>query len=356
MSIAPHSGYIRGFDGLRAISIGLVLLTHYGAYSLLPHVPFIHERAWQLVSGTTGVNIFFTLSGFLITRILLAEKARTGGIRIKRFYIRRFLRLSPPFLLFMLLLLTGMALGLYHVRPVGVLVSFCYLYNFIPEFVKNGQLSHTWSLAVEEQFYLLWPFLLAASTRRRAVVVPTIVICLALAAAFLLPSVTFIHNGHIYRLAQIFSVHRWFLPAAGPIMVGALASVVERHGTVASEFAGGWSALAVAPLLFCAPLWLPGPLLPASFLIQASGIALLLLWMLDHQGAQMVKCLEWNPLAYIGKISYGIYIYHVLLISTGPKNALVGSPLLSLPLIAALSIASYEWMERPILHLKEKFH
>jgi peptidoglycan/LPS O-acetylase OafA/YrhL len=70
----------------------------------------------------------------------------------------------------------------------------------------------------------------------------------------------------------------------------------------------------------------------------------------------MVKCLEWNPLAYIGKISYGIYIYHVLLISTGPKNALVGSPLLSLPLIAALSIASYEWMERPILHLKEKFH
>src|SRR5471030_2238740 len=92
--------YIRGYDGLRAISILMVMSSHLGLFSLLPNNDYIQNRLWLIISGTTGVNIFFTLSGFLITRILVQEKLAFKKISFKNFYIRRFLRLLPPLIIF----------------------------------------------------------------------------------------------------------------------------------------------------------------------------------------------------------------------------------------------------------------
>ncbi|MFT3885692.1 MAG: acyltransferase family protein [Flavobacteriales bacterium] len=116
------SGHIRGFDGLRAISITMVVASHHGLFQLLPHTSFIRDRIIPLFAGVTGVNIFFTLSGFLITRLLLQEQDRKGTIQLRRFYIRRFLRLTPPFLLFFLLLGICVYLGWLRARPVGMLI------------------------------------------------------------------------------------------------------------------------------------------------------------------------------------------------------------------------------------------
>lgn len=350
------SGHIRGFDGLRAISILFVVLTHYGLYHQLPDVPFIRHRLWHLCSGVTGVNIFFALSGFLITRLLLQEQDRRGRIALKRFYIRRFLRLSPPFLLFFVLLIGCVALGLLRARPIGLVVSFCYLYNYIPHPWTDGSLSHTWSLAVEEQFYLVWPFLLTRLARKWLVRGAALLIGLAVLAGFLLPLVVLRHNGQAYPLDTLFHIEHWFFPAAGPIMVGALTSVLARTYPrwIERITTPAWSLL-VAAALFAAPLYLPFALFPLVPVVQAAGVCMLLMRIVERQGSPLARALEVKPLAYIGKISYGIYIYHVLIIGTGPGGGIVHAFPLDLAVILALSIASYELYERPLLKLKERF-
>jgi peptidoglycan/LPS O-acetylase OafA/YrhL len=104
------SSYIRGFDGLRAVSIVFVVLTHLGVYSMMPPGILSSSRFTMLVNGTTGVNFFFAISGFLITTILLKEKQTTGKIHFKNFFIRRFLRLLPTLLVFYLTILILMEL------------------------------------------------------------------------------------------------------------------------------------------------------------------------------------------------------------------------------------------------------
>lgn len=353
---AQATGHIKGFDGLRAFSIILVVLTHLGMLAHLPDTPFFQHRVQAIISGGTGVNIFFTLSGFLITRLLLREQARKGGIHLRSFYARRFLRLTPPFTLFILILLVGIAFGLYSVKPVGLIVSFLYLYNYIPQFLLSGWLSHTWSLAVEEQFYLVWPFLIILLPRRRLAIVAFGATLLSVIAAYFLHRATFHHGGHVYALREVFLVSRWFFPAAGPIMVGALVAVLAFHRPVAARgLALKAYSLAMSAALFLSPLYLPGAMLRAAFVIQAAGVALLLLIVMERQRSTLTRVLDLPPIAYLGKISYGVYLYHVLVISTGPNSALVKSVPLSIVLFMGLSIASYELFEKPILKLKERF-
>src|SRR5687768_4853415 len=97
--------YINGFNGLRAISILMVILTHLGVYDKFSNSVLFSERLVSLVNGITGVNIFFTISGFLITCLLLAEKKATGTINVKHFYLRRIFRLAPAFLVFLILII-----------------------------------------------------------------------------------------------------------------------------------------------------------------------------------------------------------------------------------------------------------
>ena len=92
-----ENNYIKGFDGLRAFSILFVVLTHLGVYGILCHGEFYSRRVIMLINGTTGVNIFFAISGFLITTILLREKQAVGKINLKNFFARRFLIIPNRF-------------------------------------------------------------------------------------------------------------------------------------------------------------------------------------------------------------------------------------------------------------------
>ena len=155
---------LRALDGLRAISIAAVLLGHLSGTRGFPKLEL------EPVAGdyaNLGVVMFFVISGFLITTLLLEEYQQFGGISLRLFYARRVLRLFPAFLLFIVFLMTIQQLGAIRLNPSDLLSAMTYTVNFRQG--SSWYIGHLWSLSVEEQFYLLWPAVLVVAGYRRAV-------------------------------------------------------------------------------------------------------------------------------------------------------------------------------------------
>src|SRR5580692_8626360 len=148
---------IASLDGLRAVSILLVLTSHsiLGTHSFAFRLLFLH--------ADLGVRVFFIISGFLITTLLLNERAESGGISLRLFYIRRTLRILPAFYLFVGTVAILNALGVIAVPPGNWVYVLTYTLNFDPH--PPWVLGHLWSLSVEEQFYLLWPLVMRFARR-----------------------------------------------------------------------------------------------------------------------------------------------------------------------------------------------
>ena len=152
---------IASLDGLRALSISLVILSHsFGGEGILGYV--LH-RAGDV--GVLGVRVFFVISGFLITSLLLAEHRKTGAISLPWFYFRRTMRIFPAFYAFAAVMALVAALRVVAIPAADFLFAVTYTMNFIAE--PAWALGHLWSLAVEEQFYLLWPATLCLLGLRR---------------------------------------------------------------------------------------------------------------------------------------------------------------------------------------------
>lgn len=351
--------YIRGFDGLRAISILLVLITHLGLYNYLGDYDFINERIKPIVSGFTGVLIFFSISGFLITTILLREKNTYGRIGFKNFYSRRFLRLLPPLILFYAAIILLIKFDFLQGSKTGLLFSIFYLYNFVPNEFYTKELGHTWSLAVEEQFYLLWPFAVAFVYRLKNILkLILIVVLLCGAAYYILPEISFYSEGKEFLLKDNFKLYRWFIPAVGAIMIGAAGAVVlDQHATeLRGRLKGNHFILFIAALFFLSPLYFPSVLLTLYPLTEPVGTVLFLMWLYYNQESNICGILENKALRYIGKISYGIYVYQGLFLTTGPAGQLFIQQFpQNLLLTFAAAILSYELLEKPVLKLKNKF-
>lgn len=349
--------YIKGFDGLRAISIILVILTHLGIYSAIT-IPFVNYRILPLINGGTGVNIFFSISGFLITRILLIDKS-LNRLSLKKFYIRRFLRLFPPLFILFVIIISLMIGGLITKSYVGVVFSFFYVYNFIPNIFYTGELGHTWSLGVEEQFYLFWPIIiLLIKDKTRIVLFAILIITLCVAFSFLLNKFYFHYHSKVYYFGSLFKLQRWFIPAVGPIMIGSIFSVIIFYSKAwLNNFINNFGLFLIA-ILYISPLFLPIVMLPISYLFQSLGITFLLVWLINNQEKKLTNILEYKPLAYIGKISYGLYVYQGIFLRTGPaeKDAIIIQQFpYNILLTFIVAIISYEFFEKKILLLKNKF-
>lgn len=147
-------GYIPSLDGFRAISILLVIFGHLIINQLLP-AP-LYSILKEVSFGELGVRIFFVISGFLITYLLLKERSKNGGVNLKAFYIRRLLRIFPVFYFYLgIVAILNFSLG-FQVPSLYFLSAALYIQNFSP-WGSSWLIGHSWSLAVEEQFYLLWP-------------------------------------------------------------------------------------------------------------------------------------------------------------------------------------------------------
>lgn len=350
--------YIKGYDGLRAFSIILVVLTHLGMVNIMPQNDYALNRVWVLISGLTGVQVFFSLSGFLITGILLKEQTTTNTINLKNFYIRRFLRLLPPLIIFYVAVGILMYFHKIVTTSVGFTMAVTYTYNFIPARLYSGELGHMWSLAVEEQFYIVWPVILifiAAPKKLYGILIAIIIACFA--AIYILPGIPM--QGGASTLGELFLVKRWFLPAVGPIMIGSGFAIFRHYNNdrLTVSMKNNRKILLFAALLYASPLYLPGKLLESNAIFVSFGVSLLLLWIYYNQESKLTNALQLQPLTYIGKISYGIYVYQGFFLRTGPKEE--GLPVQFFPfniiLTVVVAILSYELFEKQVLKLKNRF-
>lgn len=357
---SSHQTYLQrrhfaGLDGLRAIAIIAVVWHHSAHPTFLP----------MFLRGFVGVDLFFVLSGFLISTLLIREKAKNGRISLKDFWMRRILRLVPAYY-FMLLALLGAYLVFKPGDPDtktlidGFPVYALYLSNWFEPGANN--LSITWSLATEEQFYLIWPLIEAFAT-------PIIMVFVWAAA---LVANQLINFGLLDpAIASVFGIsaaeHPEILQSTfTPILLGVgLAHVLNRPASflLAEKIAG----FRGAPLAFAALLLviLNIPASDISGITRFSMHLAMALWIASvvlQPAATITKFLDWRPIAFVGGISYGMYLYHMWCIHIA--NAIIdklGLPdmLLAFPLALAgtvtVSAISFYAFEKRFLALRKKF-
>jgi peptidoglycan/LPS O-acetylase OafA/YrhL len=325
--------YIPALDGLRALAIGIVVLHHSNAHAL--------------PGGWMGVDVFFVLSGYLITSILLNEIKQSGEISLRNFYIRRALRLTPPLVL-LAIFQFGRAPFSHHPGEIveGTIVALFYLENWngVFHFAPWDAVGHTWSLATEEQFYWLWPLLLPLILRRRPIA------WLVGASLFMAASrVIFWGLDAPYEFVQCFLGER----PVGLLIGCALAFLPISEWRLSS----GYGLAAIVALVALAFASETTQILFISAPLAASLATAVLIVCLQRPGL-LTDCLSVGPVRYIGKISYGLYLYHLPIFIVGGITR-AGSPLTHVVVAIAFSVLlatlSYEFVEKPILRLKSRF-
>lgn len=344
-------------DVLRFGAFLLVFVGHGGfdtakASAMQPSVTKDLELAIS-GAGLSGVSLFFTLSAYLITELLLQEREKTGTVHLRSFYMRRILRIWPLYFVFLLIIRPLVAHLLPHEHFSGLyLAAFMLLTgNWISAFHgwPESVAAPLWSISVEEQFYLFWPF---AVSRLR-------VSLIASASAMLV----------IANLTRIwFVVHprpEPFLWAAtlsrlDPFAVGALVAVF-LHGRVLQLGRAarvGGVLLGVGVLLLIGRYGAhSGPRALFFYPAEAVAAGLLLLAVIRPMGSWTVGPIG-RALVYLGRISYGLYVFHLMFLELVP--AVTGlrlrqaTPLAFVMTIATASL-SYKWLEVPFLKLKKRF-
>jgi len=323
-----------------------------------------HAGFGWMRGGYLGVSVFFTLSGFLITGLLLAEHDRTNRIDLGRFYGRRIARLAPAGLVCLGLVAAARALGAFRNVPhlgrdaVAALLqvfnwsklagsgSYADLFRGSAVHVTSP-LEHYWSLAIEEQFYWLWPVLLWAMLRRtrrrgRAVVRSVAVVTAAFAIA-----------APVIATAYGADAAYWSTPARlAEILVGAcLACWVRARPDVPRivRVVGPISLVALVALAITLPSD-SGPAYSGALPLVATASALVI-WCLQGRGP-LRRGLARGPLPVIGRVSYGLYLFHwpvdVLLRERGWNTSSIGGFAVALAITVVIALASYRLLEMPI--------
>jgi len=352
---SPERGAILGLDGLRAVSVLAVLL--------------YHARFPWMRGGFLGVEVFFVISGFLITGLLLKELQATGAIDLRRFWVRRLRRLLPALLVFLFCLGAVAALFLGDRASqfrADLVASFGYgenwyqIYTGSSYFADQGLplLRHLWSLAVEGQFYLAWPLLVAAVVRlSRGRTLPLLVLTGVLAAVSGGLSAALADPGNPSGLKAMASLNRVYLGtdtrALGLLAGAALALLLQGRQ------ARGALARALGPATWLAFLGLGALLARTDFqtpflyrggFLLVDGLTAVILAGLALPGpGGLAGMLGWWPLEWLGQRSYGLYLWHwpvFRLLAPGQQ----GWPwfLARVLLAVLLTEASYRYVEVPV--------
>jgi peptidoglycan/LPS O-acetylase OafA/YrhL len=358
--------HVRALDGVRGVAILLVILFHYG----------------YLGCGWIGVQLFFVLSGYLITSILLKDRNASLGNYLKRFYWRRSLRIFPLYYLYLLVILVA-----YLVLKVPPAFAdqwpylFTYTYNvrhILPNYDGSPLLIHLWSLSVEEQFYLIWPLLVFVFAARRFKGL-LIGIFVAVPLLRLLISLYLAHLGQppLYIGTVLYTITPFQIDA---FATGALVATIKfpriRNprmlfaATVAIALAGGLISQYTSPVMpsdrvnsFGFPIHLLHNyqyVWGYTLLNCVSGLLVLLV----IQGSAPLPFLKSSFLTFVGRISYGIYVYHYAVLATWQRifpssDRSLRSLILFFPyLLVTLGISylSFHFFEMKFLRLKDRFN
>lgn len=347
---AGPASRILGFDGLRAFAVALLMFSHAG---LVEGTAWERSGAARVFNAERGVQIFFVLSGLLITHLMLAEHARSGRVDLSRFYLRRVLRIFPVYYAAIALSFALGAAAIYRVHPVSFGAAIAYVMNFAPWDYMESTFSHFWSLAVEEHFYFIWPVaVVLARGRARAAGLAAAAAILAMTLWQAFPP------AFVADLARSHAVGRWTLPAALPILVGCLAACLlwQRALPPAAARALGIAGLLVflLPALPAAHALVPEALHSP---LSSAAIAAMMAFLIGSPRSLAVKLLELRPLVYLGTISYGIYVWQGIFTGNGSYRSQPGwppEPLVGAVLAVAVAALSYRYFEEPILRYKDR--
>ena len=346
-------------DGWRAVSIALVLICHSTFAAGFPAKPGSAAFLWSQAVGIWGVRFFFVISGFLITHLLLREHAKNGFISLKNFYLRRAIRILPVCFLYLLVL------GCFtkYSQPAVVWVANLTFTTNLLVLLNPTPSGHLWSLGVEEQFYILWPFLLILILNRPdgvSKLVKVLIVPLLVA-----PIVRLLDYEHLYPDKLYFLVYHFsFLSKFDSLAYGCLAAVLYNYWRIPLEtfcrrkfLAGGLGLIFVA-----APCVIPfhGRFQAASYeSLQAVGFSLLLLNGVFNPDRGLNRLLNWKWVVQLGILSYSIYIWQQMFCGMGEtvfgvKDAWwTNFPVWILVTLLA-ACASYYLLEKPLLGLREK--
>lgn len=272
-------GYKPQLDGVRFICIALVIGNHI-------------KDGFDWIPANTGVDIFFALSGFLITTLLMTERDTTGSISLKSFYVRRIFRIVPLYYLAVLMYVAIIFL-LQKNRIHDLLNSLPWIATFNSEILlfrhdPDVVFGQSWSVGIEEKFYILWP--LAMVALGRSLVAP--VLLAIVAGAFVLVGEISMARGYVglcFGCCAALAFYRKTVPDAMAVL-GFVALLV------------GW-------------VWRVESSTLGSYLLISASSAILIAWLYQNGASWPSRLLGWAPFAWLGRLSYAIYIFHVLCIN-----------------------------------------
>jgi peptidoglycan/LPS O-acetylase OafA/YrhL len=348
---SEKSGRLSGLDGLRAVSILSVIVFHLCWHiDTVSRVFFLRALA---IRAALGVNVFFVISGFLITWLLVSEQVKTGGIDLVRFYQRRFLRILPPAFAYLLAVKSLAMLGIVAVTWMDVAKAAFFIRNI----AHGGSLEtvHFWSLAIEEQFYLIWPLMMVLISRRKQIPVTLLLVAVAPFWRWVI--------FHVYGLPPATNIWRTDLNY-DLLLLGCLVAFGRHDSRFSSLLRGRWLQHPLAGYLAIvgsiAAAFIPGryngPVVAAiGPCLFAGCIAILINFVIEGRSNWLNRALDWPLLVGIGRISYSLYLWQQLFCFGDVDNHWMRRFPQNVALTFAMATLSYFLIELPSSRLRSRF-
>lgn len=338
------TSYLPSLDGFRGISILLVVIGHTCAR--------IDSRLLQFFfNGHLGVYIFFVISGFLITTLLLKERIVTGTISLKKFYIRRFLRIFPVAYLYLLVLFLLDHFLHLNVPVFSIIGAALYVQNLDYFYEKNWYTAHYWSLSIEEQFYLIFPSLLKKNFKLYCLIIPLLLFTVPI-AIFICRQIAYLRHSEIYHFFH-------FLLKFDGVLVGSFFSILFFKNLIPWTFIKKNKIALNIGLLLIVMFIHNNHKLEAINHLSSFLIGIIIISNLYKSDDFIYKFLNNKILGKIGVLSYSIYIWQQLFTMTQSEPTYQKLPWYSFPVnivvLFMVSYLSYNYFEKFFLGLKKRF-
>jgi peptidoglycan/LPS O-acetylase OafA/YrhL len=372
LDVSTTGSHVPALDGLRGMAIACVLCLHLFVRNPRPSGNLMTRFITAVMaSGWVGVDLFFVLSGFLITGILY--DTRTAPNFFRNFYARRALRIFPLYYGFILLVVAVSLLQGYHWHTLGLVLYLTYAVNCWNTWYTTApwiNMNHFWSLCIEEQFYLLWPAAVFLLARKRSI------------AAFALTGAAFSLFFRLWaQISGLVVTHPYIQASFTPsrldgLLLGAVLALGIRSRYRTAILTWGPRVLCLLLVFWLGWICLLGPLpsLGNSF-ISTAGVTLLavtgvcLIASVLRTGSVAARLFSSRPLRFLGRYSYGLYVFHYSIYATLDDRiwrwATAHSHSKTLPILASgviilaisvvLAVISFHCFEFPLLRLKKRF-
>lgn len=343
-------------NGLRAISILMVIFGHlavqYNIFVQAENIMILKPIIGLLKDAGLGVNVFFVISGFLITSLMQTEELNTNTVSLKDFYIRRTLRIFPAYFFLLFVYFILQCIDYLHISSMGWITALTYTKYFYKE---DWYTAHAWSLSVEEHFYLFWPLMFLGGDKFRKIAAMVLIMIVPCVRVFT----------HLHPVAWIYETS--IFTRIDSIAIGCLFALYKEN--IISVLQKYWKLIFAISLILLLFLRNIGAILASklhlNMLVIALGlnhghgtvanllIAVIMMYSIYHTSGLWFKFLNWKVMEFIGILSYSIYLWQQIF--TEKSENWVTHPPQNLFFILGAALFSYYIVEKPFLRLKNRF-